>query len=469
LWKQAKLQKSALALVQDSKQSQALRIAATDALAGIGGPENLSLLQRLSTDEADRAVRLEALLRLVKADLALAAPVLSSFCHTANEAELTTLVPSLLQQKGGPPALTAALGTTKMAADMAKIGQRLARSTGQPYQPLIDAFAKAGNLEAIKWNPTPELVNELVLLSKEKGDPTRGELIFRRKELNCLKCHAIGGAGGQVGPDLSSIGSSAQPDYLVDSILLPSKNIKENYNTTVVSTTNGKIITGIKQIENNQELVLRDAEDIEVHIPIKEIEERTQGKSLMPEGLADMLTKAEFTDLVRFLSELGKVGPYAVGTSRVARTWQALVPNQAAREVISRNSLGAAATNDSRLIWNSEYTTVGGMLPFDVIPDVYVRNRGEWDAVDRQIGFVRTKLEIGTAGEVLLAFNSISGVQGWVDGSPIDMKNELRLKLNPGIHVLMFAVDKKQRTEGLRIELKEVMGSSAPARWVLGK
>ena len=31
----------------------------------------------------------------------------------------------------------------------------------------------------------------------------------------------------------------------------------------------------------------------------------------MPVGLADTLTRGELVDLVRFLSELGKVGPYA--------------------------------------------------------------------------------------------------------------------------------------------------------------
>jgi hypothetical protein len=109
------------------------------------------------------------------------------------------------------------------------------------------------------------------------------------------------------------------------------------------------------------------------------------------------------------------------------------------------------------------------MLPLDVIPDVYVRKKGEWDAVDRQIGFARTKLEVGTAGEVLLVFNSVSGIQGWLDGSPVDMKNEVGLKLNPGQHTLTMAVDKKQRPDGLRVELTEVPGSSAQARWILGK
>ena len=59
----------------------------------------------------------------------------------------------------------------------------------------------------------------------KRGDPTRGEAVFRRKDLACFKCHAIAGAGGQVGPDLASVGASAPVDYLIDSLLQPNKAI----------------------------------------------------------------------------------------------------------------------------------------------------------------------------------------------------------------------------------------------------
>ena len=46
----------------------------------------------------------------------------------------------------------------------------------------------------------------------------------------------------------------------------------------------------------------------------------------MPAGLTDTLTRDELVDLVRFLSELGKIGPYSVGQARVVRRWQVLQP-----------------------------------------------------------------------------------------------------------------------------------------------
>src|SRR5256885_271186 len=70
--------------------------------------------------------------------------------------------------------------------------------------------------------PAEEL-HKLMAAVRESGARPGGEAIYRRADQACSKCHAIGGAGGQVGPDLISLGASAQIDYLVESILEPSK------------------------------------------------------------------------------------------------------------------------------------------------------------------------------------------------------------------------------------------------------
>ena len=195
------------------------------------------------------------------------------------------------------------------------------------------------------------------------GDAARGEVIFRRKEMNCLKCHAIAGAGGQVGPGLESIGASAPADYLVDSLLEPGKAVKENYHATVVATDDGKLLTGIRVRQTDTELVLRDADDREVSIPSSSIEEQKPGGSLMPAGLTDTLTRGELADLVRFLSELGKIGPYAVTKERVFRRWQVLEPGRDASTALIRTSLDAVAESSGSLVWSPAYTTVAGTLP----------------------------------------------------------------------------------------------------------
>ena len=95
------------------------------------------------------------------------------------------------------------------------------RAAPQPSDELIAAIQAAGGLASAAWKLTPELVAELVKEVPAKGDPARGEAIYRNSANQCLKCHAIGGAGGIVGPDMVSLGATAQIDYLLESLIAP--------------------------------------------------------------------------------------------------------------------------------------------------------------------------------------------------------------------------------------------------------
>ena len=108
-----------------------------------------------------------------------------------------------------------------------------------------------------------------------------------------MTCHAIGGAGGKVGPDLTSIGASAQIDYLIESLFYPNRKIKEGFHSVIVETKDGLEFSGVVARESSDELVLRDATDKETTIAKKDIEKRSTGNSLMPSGLIDTLSSAE--------------------------------------------------------------------------------------------------------------------------------------------------------------------------------
>ena len=70
-------------------------------------------------------------------------------------------------------------------------------------------------------------------------------------------------------------------------------------------------------------LVLRNDQDQEVTIPLKDVEEQSPSKvSLMPDGLTDTLTRGELVDLVSYLAALGKRDGWSIGKDKVARRWQ---------------------------------------------------------------------------------------------------------------------------------------------------
>lgn len=447
---------------RDATTREVVRRAAFDGLTQLGGPASRQAFEQLAGASLPPQVRMLAIVALASTDLDGAARrAVELLTANPRDSDPTELISAFVQRKGGEAALAKALANQTLPADIAKIAVRTVRASGRDASVLTEALTKAGGLTVGPRVLAPGEMEQLIREVAERGNAYRGEAIFRRKDLSCLKCHAIAGAGGRVGPDLISVGATAPIDYLIEAILLPNKAVKENYHSLVVATKDGRVFTGIKVDETASELILRDAEDREIAIPIQAIEERATGGSLMPEGLADSLTRSELVDLVRFLSELGKVGPFAVGKERVVRRWQVLEPSPEARQLLQQSGPGVVAGEERPLTWIPAYSTVSGILPRDALLPL--------DNQSRALAFVRCRLEVSSPGKVRLKLNTAQGLALWLDRAPIQVKEELLLDLASGVHTLTFAVNTAQRTEGLRCELDDVVDSAARVHAVSGK
>jgi quinoprotein glucose dehydrogenase len=132
------------------------------------------------------------------------------------------------------------------------------------------------------------------------------KIFFERAEAACVRCHTIagqGGEGGQVGPELTHVGSAKDRAYILESIVFPNKQIAEGFQSLLVTTKSGTTVAGIVKSETDSELVLNSPEDGIVKIKKSEITARERGISSMPEGLATLLSKRDLRDLVEYLSE----------------------------------------------------------------------------------------------------------------------------------------------------------------------
>ena len=247
--------------------------------------------------------------------------------------------------------------------------------------------------------------------------------------MQCLACHAIAGAGGRVGPGLESLGASAPVDYLVDSLVEPNKAVKEGYHGTVIATVDGRVVTGIVVGQTDGALVLRDAEDREISLPLASIDERKDAGSLMPAGLVDGLPRRDLVDLVRFLSELGKLGPYAVDPqARVARRWQVATgladPNRSPNvDLATAIPLSVDATVVAPVTaWAPAYSTVAGTLPGTDLPAI--------NAAEGRFTLVRTGIEATTPGPVRVAISPRPSLL-YLDGRLLDAGPDAPLDLTP--------------------------------------
>jgi len=136
------------------------------------------------------------------------------------------------------------------------------------------------------------------------GNSEAGSKIFSGKtEVSCVRCHKIDGNGGEVGPDLSNVGSKRDRKYLMEAIVDPNKEISEGFAQVKVQTDLGEMHVGIVQSETDDLLVLMDADGKRIEIEQDAIEGRKTGQSSMPDDLIKSLTKKEVRDLVEFLAQ----------------------------------------------------------------------------------------------------------------------------------------------------------------------
>jgi putative heme-binding domain-containing protein len=437
---------------------RALRGAAIEALVSLGGQSSKDTLIGLTDPAQGIGVRMHAAGALAALDLRVAAErAVLVFASLPANADPTPLFDAFLRQKEGPAALEAALAGKTLPPAIAIVGVRRASAAGRDLKSLSDAITRAGSLQ-LAAAATPEAVAQLAASAMSEGNAQRGEAVFRRAALQCLNCHAVAGAGGKVGPDLVSIGASAQPDYLVDSLLDPSKKIKEGYHTSVIVTEDGQALTGLVVRKTEQEILLRDNTGKESVIPLKDVESVTiSPKSLMPVGLHQSLRRDELLDLVRFLAELGKEGPFQAPKAQYVRSWRALAASPAAD--VAFRSLGltfaaaASTAGDGQATWTPLYSTVAGVVPLDDLPKI----NGQVGAI---FSFAQFDVEAPASGKVRLRVEDSTALEIWVDGKQVGMGPEIALELTPGGHTITLAIDRHRRQSPLRIEIASALGAT---------
>lgn len=143
------------------------------------------------------------------------------------------------------------------------------------------------------------------LVAAGKGDPESGRRIFfSARVATCSRCHIVDGRGIRVGPELTTIARRADLKFLLQSMLDPSAELAPQYIARIVTTTDGKQITGIPLRLASTETYL-GLDGKEIPIKLENIAHRQDlTASLMPPGLPYTLTAQELRDLIAFLLSL---------------------------------------------------------------------------------------------------------------------------------------------------------------------
>ena len=132
------------------------------------------------------------------------------------------------------------------------------------------------------------------------GDAARGRPIFERI---CAQCHRVGALGFQVGPDLTGVRHRSVED-LLSNILDPNMAMNPVYAAFSVERKDGESETGILLAESEDAVTLVQAGGRQVSVPRSQmVQLRSEGKSLMPDGLEAGLAPADLRDVIAFLQD----------------------------------------------------------------------------------------------------------------------------------------------------------------------
>lgn len=173
------------------------------------------------------------------------------------------------------------------------------------------------NLPDSKWPdiPAPSLGEPLTESQQQTilqmdsdltvGDSNRGRAVFFSNKAVCSKCHRVASEGGNVGPNLSTIGQSRSRRDLLESIVFPNATFARGFAPYTIATVDGKTFSGIVLGEGIEHLTLGLDQEKSVRISHESIEEiRASETSIMPSDISKTLSNQELADLLAFLQSL---------------------------------------------------------------------------------------------------------------------------------------------------------------------
>ncbi len=173
-------------------------------------------------------------------------------------------------------------------------------------QEMPDGLSLADRLKSYHSNGAMQVIDEKFVQygwssEVKKGDPVRGKKLFGAESLGCVKCHAVTPAqAGGGGPSLTDAGKRFTVPYLVESVLSPSKVISPVFKSTLVTTREGKVFSGLIVAETGDKVELLLPDTKRIVIEKSQIDERKfSDASAMPVGLVK--TPEELRDVITYL------------------------------------------------------------------------------------------------------------------------------------------------------------------------
>ena len=284
--------------VTDKKVPVVERQSALAALLKVRDPQLAPALQSLVADPALRSAALRGL--ALYDDPKTPAAVVSVYAQL-NSGERRDALATLSSRVDYAQALLAAVGkkeiaATDLSADLVRQLHNL--KNAELDKQITEVWGTVRDTAEDKAEAITHYRKLITNRSRKRPDTALGRAVFAK---TCQQCHTLFGTGGKVGPELTG-SNRANLDYVLSNVLDSSALVGKDYQTTVLTTTDGRVLTGIVRGEDNDAVTLVTANETIV-VPKGEIDERTLSpKSMMPDDLWKPLSEHEVRSLVAYLA-----------------------------------------------------------------------------------------------------------------------------------------------------------------------
>ncbi|HJT77364.1 MAG TPA: PVC-type heme-binding CxxCH protein, partial [Gemmataceae bacterium] len=302
------LQDKLVMLTVPGRATEAQRIAALKALAGIDAKNHVVLLGDLLADTTEaEAVREQAANLLAGINQPDAQEELLGVLPSAPAKLQGAIASGLAGSAAGAEKLLQAVAAGKASARLLQDRAVTIRLVGTKIPKITERLAKL--TEGLP--PADKRVQELMNHRRAgyraaKTDPALGAKVF---EKSCAICHQVGGKGAKIGPQLDGVGTRGL-DRLLEDTLDPNRNVDQAFRSTTLTLKKGQVVSGLLLKEEGAVLVLADAQGKEVRVPKDEVEERAVSQvSPMPANLGDAVPEADFYHLLAYLLKQQQAPP----------------------------------------------------------------------------------------------------------------------------------------------------------------
>ena len=156
-----------------------------------------------------------------------------------------------------------------------------------------------------RW--TMDMASPLVANGLANADFEDGKNMFAA--VLCSSCHRINGEGGEIGPDLTQLGTRFSYNDILEAIIEPNSTISSQYASTVFYLKDGSSVMGrlVRDDDNDYYVSQNPFAPQDLRKLPKNSVVRTQASkvSIMPPGLINSLNEDELKDLLAYLKSGG--------------------------------------------------------------------------------------------------------------------------------------------------------------------